>query len=59
MAQLEEDMKNLGYDGVDVIIKGDQEPSIIAIQDAMSKRRRTGQTVLENSPSSRRIKQQR
>ena len=50
LKQLEDDIKNLGYEGISIIIKGDQEPSIMAIQEALSRRRNDGQIVLENSP---------
>ena len=50
MEQLENDIKELGYHGSDIIIKGDQEPSIVAIQELIARRRSAGNTVLENSP---------
>ena len=48
--QIEEDIKNMGYEGMSIIIKGDQEPSVIAIQEAIARRSQDGQTVLGNRP---------
>ena len=50
IGQLEEDIRDMGYQGVTIILKGDQEPSIKAIQETISRRRNDGRTVPENSP---------
>ena len=48
--QIEEDIKCMGYQGTKIIIKGDQEPSIVAIQEKLINKRNEAQTVPENSP---------
>ena len=48
--RIEENLKNLGYASIPIVIKGDQEPSIVAMQDQVAQGRRQGATIVENSP---------
>ncbi len=48
--QIEEDIRNMGYQAVTIVIKGDQEPSIVAIQEKIINNRKEGKTIPENSP---------
>ena len=50
MRHVQTDIQDLGYAGVRIVLKGDQEPSVVQNQDHIAKSRAKGATTLENSP---------